>query len=114
MVDAEHRQEYEAMCDCPEVQKHPLRLRSSDGTRLWLPTLTEWPEMIHRFTCDFRILQDCYYWCALTRKQDLDRIKDMAFEMLWAQFYMWREHEQVWDRDNLRWVDERAYGVFVD
>lgn len=107
-MTADQLEEYRMMCECPQVQQGKPR----GYERFWLPSQEQIQDMIHRFTCDFRLMQDCYYWCAKTRQADLPRIKDKSFEQLWLQFFMWREHEMVWTKD-MRWCNERAYGVVV-
>ena len=70
---------------------------------VWLPTQTQTQKRIRSYVnCAFRLLQDFYYWCALQRKNHIERVKGVSMEELWLMFYMWREHYKVWDNDE--WV----------
>jgi hypothetical protein len=111
--DPMNTEEYAIMCNCPEVQG----ARDSEAWYAgdtWLPSQRQIQDMIHRLTCEFRLMQDFYYWAARVRSGHLDMIKDRTMEQLWLMFYMWREHEKVWDKEQVRWVDERAYGLIVE
>jgi len=112
-------EEYTAMCNCPEVQgriNDKMRDMRFDMSvdRVWLPTQRQIQDFIYRLTCEYRLMQDFYYWAARVRQSHLDMVKDRTMEQLWLQFYMWREHEKVWDGEEQKWVDERAYGLVVE
>ena len=81
----------------------------------WLPTQHQLQDLIYRLVCDFKVLQDFYYWAALTRRDHVERIKGRSLEQLWLQFYMWREHEKVWkDGEWVLYQDTADKGEFDD
>ena len=96
--------QYIKMCDCEEVQNH-ICLKS-DSIIIFRPTLPKQHEtqswIKSYVNCAFRLLQDFYYWCAVQRKEHIERVKGATMEELWLMFYMWREHYKVWDNDE--WV----------
>jgi len=59
---------------------------------------------IYRLGCDWKLLQDFYYWCALKRQKNIEAIKNKTLNELWLMFYMWREHGKLWDGE--KWVEE--------
>ena len=100
------------MCNCDEVQKHRYGtaiqnkvLYCGDHYKdfAWLPLQHQIQQLIKSYVnCAYRLLQDFYYWCALQRKNHIERVKGATMEELWLMFYMWREHYKVWDNDE--WV----------
>ena len=100
--------QYIKMCDCEEVQKgappkgvsglelvrwSPLYRPNQDQVQSWIKSYVN---------CAYRLLQDFYYWCAVQRKEHIERVKGATMEELWLMFYMWREHYKVWE--NGEWV----------
>jgi len=101
--------QYIKMCDCEEVQKgappkgvtgvlelvrwSPLYRPNQDQVQSWIKSYVN---------CAYRLLQDFYYWCAVQRKEHIERVKGASMEELWLMFYMWREHYKVWE--NGEWV----------
>jgi len=126
-------QEYIKMCDCKEVQKSYYDIDEVDHFTIfdkekkimywrsryttdqlmiyevWVPHQDQLQNMIYHLACDYRMLQDFYYWCQVNRMDDRTRyrIKGMSLEQLWLQFYMWREHEKVWTEEG-EWKAETS------
>ena len=69
----------------------------------WLPLQYQIQQLIKSYVnCAYRLLQDFYYWCAVQRKEHIERVKGASMEELWLMFYMWREHYKIWE--NGEWV----------
>ena len=101
------------MCDCEEVQNKSSELDGDCGcTSFWnnnnneflfCPYQHQVQSLIKSYVnCAYRLLQDFYYWCAVQRKEHIERVKGATMEELWLMFYMWREHYKVWE--NGEWV----------
>ena len=81
--------QYIKMCDCEEVQKH-FCLRTEDVIILnpCLPDQHDIQTWIKSYVnCSYRLLQDFYYWCALQRKNHIERVKGVSMEELWQFTY---------------------------
>ena len=126
--------EYIKQCDCAEVQGHfesknllyedqcifyskeyskVMDIHSdfhsgfnlkNDGGYIWLPYQHQIFDMIYHYACDLKLSQDFYLWTNWQKKLDSKFIRDKTLTQLWLMFYMWREHEKLWDGE--KWINE--------
>lgn len=81
--------EFRSMCNCKDVQEHAPYMENARSNGIWLPTQEQVQEMCHQYCrCDFRLLQDFYYWCAIQRRERIKIVRGRTFDELWIMFYM--------------------------
>lgn len=106
--------QYIKMCDCDEVQAHKksfaerqVPVMPKDYLKvLYIPYQHDLQSLIFQYgSCQYKLLTDFYEWCKEYRDNDIDMVKGCTLEELWLMFYMWRDHQKIWNGE--KWVKEQ-------